>query len=364
MSAPEVSYKQPAQKLQLAIDGNLLRLFIACVTIFVVMSLLRPNVFPTPENFLSMGSQFPEIGILAIAIMITMLTGGIDLSVVSTANLAGVLAALAIRTLIPADAPTVQVTIGLAVAVAVAFLTGALAGLFNGLLVAYVNLTPILATLGTMTLYTGLTVAMTRGNAVFAENRLTFIGTSNLLGVIPIPLVIFAVVVAVFAVILNRTPFGLKLYMIGSNVKAARFSGINVRRVLLATYMLSGILSAVVAIIFLGRNNSAKWDFAPSYVLQAIIVAVLAGVNPNGGSGRIAGIVLAILALQFVSTGMNMLLFTISGGQFFKEFAWGALLLIIMVANSFSEQRRLAPKRKLRAADDAPLRSRNNEVAQ
>jgi len=360
MSAPEVSYK-PAPRIQFVVDGNLLRLLIACVAIFVVMSLLRPNVFPTVENFLSMGSQFPEIGILAIAIMITMLTGGIDLSVVGVAYLTEVLAAMVIRALIPADAPEGQVIVGLAIAIAVAFVTGALAGLFNGLLVAYVNLTPILATLGTMTLYTGLTVAMTRGNAVFAENRLTFIGTSNVLGVIPIPLVIFVVVVAIFAVILNRTPFGLKLYMIGSNVKAARFSGINVRQVLLMTYMLSGLLSAVVAIIFLGRNNSAKWDFAPSYVLQAIVVAVLAGVNPNGGSGRIAGIVLAILALQFISTGMNMLLFTISGGQFFKEFAWGALLLIIMVANSYSEQRRLAPRRRSREDSESTAQNPSSE---
>jgi len=345
MSAPDASYK-PLPKARLVLDGNLLRLLIACITIFVAMSLLKPDVFPTPENFLSMGSQFPEIGILAIAIMITMLTGGIDLSVVSVANLSGVLAALVIRALIPSDATDGQVIFGLIVAVAVAFLAGAVAGLINGALIAYVNLTPILATLGTMTLYTGLTVAMTRGNAVFAENRLTFIGTANLLGIIPIPLVIFAVVVVIFAVVLNRTSFGLKLYMLGSNMNAARFSGINVRRVLLMTYMLSGLLAAVVAIIFLGRNNSAKWDFAPSYVLQAIVVAVLAGVNPSGGSGRIAGIVLAILALQFVSTGMNMLLFTISGGQFFKEFAWGALLLIIMVANSYSERRRLSPRRK------------------
>jgi simple sugar transport system permease protein len=345
MSAPDASYK-PLPKARLALDGNLLRLLIACVTIFVAMSLLKPDVFPTPENFLSMGSQFPEIGILAIAIMITMLTGGIDLSVVSVANLSGVLAALVIRALIPPNATDGQVILGLIIAVAVAFLAGAVAGLINGALIAYVNLTPILATLGTMTLYTGLTVAMTRGNAVFAENRLTFIGTANLLGIIPIPLVIFAVVVVIFAVVLNRTSFGLKIYMLGSNMNAARFSGINVRRVLLMTYMLSGLLAAVVAIIFLGRNNSAKWDFAPSYVLQAIVVAVLAGVNPSGGSGRIAGIVLAILALQFVSTGMNMLLFTISGGQFFKEFAWGALLLIIMVANSYSERRRLSPRRK------------------
>ncbi len=349
MSVRNATYKPWAWTQSLFADGNILRLFIACVAIFVGMSILKPDVFPTAENFLSMGSQFPEIGILAMAIMITMLTGGIDLSVVSIANLSGVLAALVIRALIPADAEAGQVMMGLAAAITAAFLSGALAGLINGALVAYVNLTPILATLGTMTLYTGLTVAMTRGNAVFAENRLVFIGNTNVLGFIPIPLIIFAVVVALFALLLNRTPFGVKVYMIGSNINAARFSGINVRRVLLTTYIISGLLAAVVAVIFLGRNNSAKWDFAPSYVLQAIVVAVLAGVNPSGGSGRVLGIVLAILALQFVSTGMNMLLFTISGGQFFKEFAWGALLLTIMVANHLSEQRRSKSARRPKA---------------
>lgn len=340
MTSPDTARRSAVPRVRSVIhDGNLLRLFVACVLIFIVMTLLRPEVFPTVENFRSMGSQFPEVGILAVAIMIAMLTGGIDLSVVSIANLSGVLAAMFIRAFTPSDASGVAVVIGLAGAVVVALAVGAICGLFNGLLIARINLTPILATLGTMTLYTGITVVITRGNAVFAENRLTFIGNAYLFDIIPIPMLIFAIVIAVFSVILNRTAFGLKLYLIGTNECAARFSGIDVPRTLVQAYMLSGLLAAVVAIIFLGRNNSAKWDFAPSYVLQAILVAVLAGVNPAGGAGRLAGIVMAILALQFVSTGLNMLLLSVSGGQFFKEFAWGALLLIIMVVNYFSERR-------------------------
>lgn len=100
MSTPNALPQPALRRLPLVRDGNLVRLFIAAALIFVVMSLLRPNVFPTVENFRSMGSQFPEIGILAIAIMIAMLTGGIDLSVVSIANLSGVLAGLFIRAMI------------------------------------------------------------------------------------------------------------------------------------------------------------------------------------------------------------------------------------------------------------------------
>jgi simple sugar transport system permease protein len=104
--------------------------------------------------------------------------------------------------------------------------------------------------------------------------------------------------------------------------------------------VLSSVLAAVAGMIFLARNNSAKPDYATSYVLQAILVAILGGINPNGGFGRVSGLVLAILGLQFLSTGFNMLLVTYSGSNFFKEFAWGALLLLVMVIDALPPLRR------------------------
>jgi simple sugar transport system permease protein len=148
------------------------------------------------------------------------------------------------------------------------------------------------------------------------------------------PLLIFALAAIFFALLLNRTAFGLRLVLLGTNPTAARFSGINSQRVLIWTYVLSGVLAAIAGIIFLGRNNSAKSDYATSYVLQAILVAILGGVNPYGGFGRVGGVVLAVLGLQFLSTGFNMLLLTYSGSNFFKEFAWGLLLLLVMVIDA------------------------------
>jgi simple sugar transport system permease protein len=316
------------------LDTKLLRLLAIVVLIFIGMSAAMPDRFPTAASFGSMAVQFPEIGILALAIMITMLTGGIDLSIISTANLAGILAAITLTWLVPATVTSADVAYaGVAAGIAVALVVGALAGLFNGLLITVIGITPILATLGTMTLYAGLSIVITGGTAVFAIPEFLFLGGGSVLG-LPMPLLIFALAAIFFALLLNRTAFGLRLVLLGTNPTAARFSGINSQRVLIWTYVLSGVLAAIAGIIFLGRNNSAKSDYATSYVLQAILVAILGGVNPYGGFGRVGGVVLAVLGLQFLSTGFNMLLLTYSGSNFFKEFAWGLLLLLVMVIDA------------------------------
>ncbi len=321
-----------------SVDVTLRRLFIIAVAIFVAMSLAQPDVFPTLDNFRSMSVQFPELGILAIAIMLTMLTGGIDLSVTAIANLAGILAALVLTRLVSEDAATGQAVGGIVAALLVALGVGLLCGLLNGLLVGYVGITPILATLGTLTLYTGFSTVITGGTAVFAVPQFLFIGDGDVAG-IPVPLLIFAVLAILFSIILNRTAFGLKVYLLGTNPTATRFSGISNETVLLRTYLLSGLLGASAGIIFLARNNAAKPDYGSSYILQAVLIAILGGVNPMGGFGTISGLVLAVLSLQFLSTGLNMLLIQYSGSNFFKEFAWGALLLLVMVIDYFPKLR-------------------------
>ncbi len=328
-------------------DTNLTRLFVIMVLIFVGLSLARPNIFPTVQNFKGMAVQFPEIGILAIGIMITMLTGGIDLSVVSIANLAAILVSVVLTRFIPgAEAEAGQVALGISLAIGVALITGLVAGLFNGFLVAKIGITPILATLGTLTMYTGFNTVITRGTSFFAVPQFLFIGNGDIFD-IPIPLIIFVVIALIFSVILNKTTFGYKLYMMGTNPTAARFSGINNEGILIKTYALSGLLGSIAGIIFLARNNSAKADYGDSYVLLLVLIAILGGVNSMGGFGKISGLVLAILSLQFLSTGLNMLLFRYSGSNFFKEFAWGALLLLVMVTNYISNERRArTPKKK------------------
>jgi simple sugar transport system permease protein len=200
--------------------------------------------------------------------------------------------------------------------------------LFNGFLIAVLGYSPILATLGTMTLFTGIGTVLTGGNTLFGISAFAGIGRGSFLGV-PLPAIIFLLAALVLSLVLEARRFGFFVYLFGANPAAASFSGINTRRLVLRVYVISGVLSAIAGLINLGVTNSANVDFGTSYVLLAILIVVLGGISPAGGAGRMVGVVLAVLILQFLSTGLN-LMFQSSGSNFLKEFAWGATLLVVL----------------------------------
>lgn len=318
-------------------DNPVLRLLLIAIALFAAFSLALQDKFFSVANVQSMANQLPEYGILAIGTMVAMISGGIDLSIVSIANLSSISAALVLTTMAPDGSSPAGVV---ALALLVALLVGTLCGVINGLLVSRVGITPILATLGTFSVYTGLGYVITEGYAV-RTNQLAFIGVNDVFG-IPIPMIMFAALVGIFALVLNRTPYGFNLYMYGTNATAAKFSGISNVRVLVRTYWLAGVLGAMAGIVFLARVNSAKPDYGESFVLLTVLISILGGVSYIGGFGRISGVVLAVLCIQFLSTGLNMLMLELSGSSaaiFFRQFAWGALLLIVMVLNYYSIQR-------------------------
>lgn len=319
-------------------DTTVIRLAAIVLVLFIGFSLVRPDNFPTLRNMQSMAFQGSEIGILAIAVVITMLTGGIDLSVTATANLTAIMAATVLTTFGTGDIPPEQVSLAVAMAFAVALILGLVCGAFNGFLVAYVGIPPILATLGTLTLFRGIGTVITGGQAVNAIPEFTFVGTGRVAEIIPVPFIIFLGVATLVGILLSSTRYGFEVYMLGTNPVAARFSGINNRRVLLVTYTLSGLLASIAGMIILGRTSAIRIDFGQSYILLSIMIAVLGGVNPMGGSGRILGVVLAVIAIQFLSTGMNMLLFQNSGANFFKEAAWGMLLIVVLLLDYASKR--------------------------
>ncbi|MCB0156286.1 MAG: ABC transporter permease, partial [Anaerolineae bacterium] len=295
-----------ATSLNLPFDYYTIRLFLIALVIFIAFSLLLPGKFFTVRNMQSMAVQLPEFGILAFAIMVTMLTGGIDLSIVGAANLSAIVAAMILTGLTGADGAGMSLAFAVPLAILGALLVGSICGLFNGLLVSRIGITPILATLGTGAIYTGLGFVMTGGPAI-TTTQLAFIGNGSILG-LPIPILVFVFVVIAFVVILGRTVFGFNIYMLGTNPTAALFSGINSDGVLLRTYWLAGIIAGIAGVIFLARTNSAKPDFGASFILLTVLIAILGGVSYTGGFGTVSGLVLAILSIQFLSTGLNMLM--------------------------------------------------------
>jgi simple sugar transport system permease protein len=333
----------------LPFDSQTVRLLIICLVLFVAFSILLPGEFFTIRNMQSMAVQFPEYGILAFGIMLAMLTGGIDLSVVGAANLAAIVSALVLTRLSGAGGAGMSLALTIPLAMLAALAVGSVCGLFNGFLISKVGITPILATLGTGSLYTGLSFVITGGPAI-TTTQLAFIGNGTILG-LPIPVIVFLAMAAVLSVVLNRTTFGFNIYMLGTNPTAARFSGINSYRVLLRTYWLAGIAAGIAGIIFLSRTNSAKPDYGSSFILLSVLIAILGGISSTGGFGSVSGMVLAVLTIQFLSTGLNLLmlqLFPSSAAIFFRQFAWGGLLLLVMVMNYYVEQRR---NRRLSTSD-------------
>lgn len=317
-------------------DDNLLRLIVISVVVFVTMAALNPDRFLTVLNVDSMANQFPELGILSLGVMLAMITGGIDLSVVGIANLSGIFAAFVFTKLMPPDATGGTVAAYVALAIAVALATGLVAGAVNSFLVAVVGIPPILATLGTMQLFTGIAIVITQGYAVVGyPDAFLAIGSERIWS-LPYTFVIFVACALGVSVLLSRTSLGLSLYVMGTNLKAAVFAGVETRKALFKSYVLTGLLSAIAGVVMISRTNSAKADYGESYVLQAVLVSVLGGVNPAGGFGTVLGVTIAVLSLQFLSSGFNMLRFS----NFAKEFTWGMFLLAIMSLNYVQNRRR------------------------
>lgn len=316
-------------------QGNLARMLIIMAVIFVLMSILRPEQFPTVKNISSMAFQFPEFGMLCIAMALTMITGGNDLAIVAEANLSSIIAALIMTSNITAETDAAAAGGYIALAILAAMGVGLLCGMLNGLLISKIGISPILTTLGTMQIYTGISVVITQGAAVvgFPESFAN-LGTGSVAG-IPAPLIIFIIVVAVVSWLLRSTKFGLQVFMFGSNPKAARFSGINNDRIQTLVYMMAGLLASVAGIIIMSRTNSAKADYGSSYILQTILVSVMGGVNPKGGKGSLITIVVAVITLQFISSGFNMLRLS----SYFKDLVYGGLLVGMLIINYFVEKR-------------------------
>ena len=317
-------------------NKKVLSLLIFTVLAFILMSILEPSIFLTLRNFQSMTIQIPEFGLLAVGIMVCMLTGGIDLSIVANANLSAIVAAIILTKFAGAESgagPVMTYAI-IILAIIVALVVGALCGFINGLLVTQLSITPILATLGTMGLFGGLGLIITKGIGItgFPEQFL-IIGTAHPFK-IPLVLFIFLAIVLILSFILNRTLFGFNVYMIGANQIAAKFSGININNVLIRVYMTSGIMAGLAAILMIARVNSARSGYAATFLLPAVLVCVLGGVNPNGGFGNLTGIVLALSLLQMLQSGFNIL----GASSFFKNVIWGAMLLIVMVITYFGDR--------------------------
>ena len=302
------------------VDRRLLALLLALVLVF---GLLLGNKLFDATSFRSMAFQLPELGILSLAMMVALLSGGLDLSIIATANLVALTIAFMFR-YVPVEPGVAWVAwqlLAVAVGLAVALFIGAI----NGSIIAYLGVSPILTTLGAMTLIKGISIGITKGGILSGfPDPILFIGNGTVFG-IPVVMLIFAAAALVLSILLSSTPFGRTLNMLGSNEAATRYSGIDTRRTLVSVYMISSLLAALAGIVMMARFNSANAAYGESYLLVTLLAAVLGGVSPSGGFGKVGGLVLALIILQLISTSFNLLDFS----QFLTLAIWGGILIIV-----------------------------------
>lgn len=308
-------------------------ILILLVGIFILMSILAPRKFLTFSNMISMSYQLPLIAFLSIGMMISMLTGGINLAIIATANFTGIVTFSILQTL--AGEATSQVSILQSlIALGGGLIAALVIGAVMGYLIAYIEVPAILATLAVMILLQGVNVVLTKGYTLSGfPSFITNIGNGTV-GMIPIPTIILIVVCIILSVVLRKTVFGRSLYILGANPIAAKFSNINVRASLIGAYMLSAFFSALTAFIMMGQFNSVKANYAESYLLVAVLACFLGGVDPFGGTGKLTGMVLSVISLQLISTGVTILRMD----PFFIQAMWGLIIIVLIVANKFGKQ--------------------------
>ncbi len=255
------------------------------------------------DNFFSVGNLFnvlrqvSVVGILAVGMTFVILTGGIDLSVGAVMALAGTIGA------------GMMVKVGLpgAAGLAVGLLIGVGIGLFNGFLVAWGRMPAIIVTLATMGMARGLGLIYSGGYPISGlPGWIAWFGVGRI-GTVPVPVIFMIVIYAVAWVLLQRTPFGRHVYALGGNELAARLSGVRTRRVKLAVYAISGLTSALAAVVLTGRLMSGQPNAGVGFELDAIAAVVLGGTAIAGGRGLILGTLIGAVLLGILNNGLNLM---------------------------------------------------------
>ncbi|WEX08689.1 ABC transporter permease [Chelativorans sp. AA-79] len=295
---------------------------LAFLAVMLIFGTSSPQ-FLSRATFGSVAFQLPELGLLTLAMLLPILTGGLNLAVTFTANIAGLVVAWVLQANGGVDAGPAAFALGALLALA----AGAASGIVMGLVIAYTRAHPILVSLSMMIFLRGLGEFLTRGGDV--SGFPTFIrqlGHGSILG-IPAPLLVFILCVGLWHLLLSRTKLGFNTYMIGSNIEAAHYSGVNTRKVLVLVYTLSGIMCAVAGIIMMARFNSVRIGHGESYLLITVLACFLGGVNPFGGFGRVIPVFVALVVLQLLSSGLNLL----GANQHLATAVWGMLLVAVMI---------------------------------
>jgi ribose transport system permease protein len=300
--------------------GTLVGLLFLCV----LLTILTPY-FLTVSNLINVVQQSAIIAIVAAGVTFVIISGGIDLSVGSILALGG---------LVMADA--LHAGVAVPVAIVIGLVVGLLAGCVNGFLVTFGRLPPFIATLGTMSAIRGLALMYKDGSPISGfSDTFRELASGVLLG-IPAPVITMVIVFVVAHFVLTRTKVGRYAYAIGGNEEGALLSGINVTFHKIVIYGISGMLSALSAVLLTARLNSAQPIAATGYELDAIAAAVIGGASLMGGEGTLFGTLIGALIMGVLRNGLNLL----NVSSYLQQVAIGAVIIVAVFVDMALKRRR------------------------
>lgn len=312
MSAPMVSRRRRIKKGEL-----ILPLFI--VVIAVVATLIEPR-FMSASNLANLGKQMVPLAIAAVGQCLAVISGGLDLSIAAVMSLAGVSGIL------------VMEQYGVWAGIATMLITGSVMGLFSGAIISYMKTTPLIVTLGMLSISQALALILSHGVPIYniPESFANAVGFGTLLG---LPVIIWiggATVVAAW-ILLRKTVFGRYVYAIGSNSSAATKSGLNVPRYTTLVYGFSGLTAGICAIVMTSWTSAAEPVASPNLTLESIAAVVLGGVALKGGSGGIHHVLYGVIILSMLTNAMN-----ITGvSTFYQMLAVGLVIILAVMLDRF-----------------------------
>ncbi|MEL7150844.1 MAG: ABC transporter permease [Pseudomonadota bacterium] len=308
-------------RINAALGAETLPLLAFLGVVFVAFSIATP-LFLTGANLRSMAFQMPVLGLLTLAMLVPILSGGLNLAIIFQANISGLALAWVLIQFGGPDAGIGAFILG----ATLALMAGAASGALMGAVVAYVGAHPILVSLAMMIFLRGLGEFMTRGGDIsgFPE-YMNVLGHGSFLG-IPVPMIVFLLAALVWHIMLKRTKHGFSVYMIGSNIEASEYSGLHTKRTLVMIYAISGMICAIAGILMAARFNSVRVGHGEALLLVTVLACFLGGIDPFGGFGRVLPVVLALMILQALSSGLNL----IGANQHLSTAVWGLFLIGVM----------------------------------
>lgn len=301
-------------KLKKNINISKCMVYIIFLVVLSLFAIFIGGSFFSLNNILNIIRQTAVVSMIAVTMTFVIAIGEIDLSVGSTIGLSGLMAALVL-----------QSTDNIPLAILAALAVGLVVGLINGLLIVALNLPSFLVTLGMQMVLVGTSMWITNTTAIpIGNTTFTFTFGGGSIGKLPLLLLWVLITGAVGYIVLNRTPYGKKVLAVGGNATSARYSGINVKKIVVYVFVYSSLMAALGGMLYAGRMSSGRYTFGDGLELDAIASVILGGTSMAGGNGSIVGAIIGALLIGTINNGL--MFFGLSTAQ--QTVAKGAIIIL------------------------------------